>query len=315
MAKRPVDVAQLAAVDPAQAAGSLSETRSVTLTGRRARVAPRPVIGHADPGRLSGGTGRGEAAGAASGLAGAAAGGRGAGAGPAGRPGSGGRGTAAVAAAGVRVAAVGRTATAAAVVAGMPYAARIPRSKSRSAGPVWPPAAGLCSLEPPVDRWLARARGGPAPHDGARIVLDPARPRRRPVTVLGGEDSWIHELSPRPAELFCPLAVHRTGRSASQPAGAVFGDPARKVTVRAGMSRVRRCLGPFLEHRPCRFRERTDVELLPPDDPDDPDDLLPPRRHRRYEGSVSSRCREWRGWVTPVAPVGQGFGSRVASSA
>lgn len=66
--------------------------------------------------------------------------------------------------------------------------------------------------------------------------------------------------------------MHRPGRSASQLAEAVFGDPARKVTVRAEMSRIRRYLGPFLEHRPYRFCEGTDVELLLPDDPAD---LLP----------------------------------------
>ncbi|WP_281155523.1 hypothetical protein [Streptomyces sp. HYC2] len=44
------------------------------------------------------------------------------------------------------------------------------------------------------------------------------------------------------------------------------------------MSRYDAVRAPFLEHRPYRFRERTDVELLLPDtpyDPDDPDSLLP----------------------------------------
>jgi hypothetical protein len=68
------------------------------------------------------------------------------------------------------------------------------------------------------------------------------------------------------------LAVHRSGRSASGLAGDVFGDPARTVTVRAEMSRVRRYLGAFLEHRPYRFAEDAEVEVLLPDDPRD---LLP----------------------------------------
>ncbi|MFB7732969.1 hypothetical protein ACFC08_00940 [Streptomyces sp. NPDC056112] len=38
MAKRPVDVAQVATVGPAQAALVPSETRSATLAGQRARV-------------------------------------------------------------------------------------------------------------------------------------------------------------------------------------------------------------------------------------------------------------------------------------
>ncbi|MFI1290378.1 hypothetical protein ACH4VM_18130 [Streptomyces sp. NPDC020792] len=65
MAKTPVDVAQLAALGPTQAARVRSEARSATLAGQRAWVAPRRVIGHAGLGRLGGGTGRGEAAGAA----------------------------------------------------------------------------------------------------------------------------------------------------------------------------------------------------------------------------------------------------------
>ncbi|MFB7458430.1 GAF domain-containing protein [Streptomyces sp. NPDC056188] len=159
-----------------------------------------------------------------------------------------------------------------AAVTGMPYTPRVPLPKSPSAGPVWLPEIGLCSLEPPADGWLVRAGAEPAPYEGARIVLDLTRPRRCSVTVLGDGDSWAHELGPLHAELLYLLAVHRSGRSASQLAGAVFGDPARKVTVRSEMSRVRRCLGAFLEHRPYRFREDTAVELLLPGDPDD---LLP----------------------------------------
>jgi hypothetical protein len=38
------------------------------------------------------------------------------------------------------------------------------------------------------------------------------------------------------------------------------------------MSRIRRYLGAFLDHRPYRFREDAEVEVLLPDDPAD---LLP----------------------------------------
>ncbi|MET9972251.1 GAF domain-containing protein, partial [Streptomyces sp. NPDC006356] len=44
MAHSPTDVTQLAAVDAARAARVLSEVRAATLSGRRAPVAPRPVI-------------------------------------------------------------------------------------------------------------------------------------------------------------------------------------------------------------------------------------------------------------------------------
>jgi hypothetical protein len=92
------------------------------------------------------------------------------------------------------------------------------------------------------------------------------------VEVSGGAGSWTRELSPRHAELLYLLAVHRAGRSAAGLAQDVFGDPARTVTVRAEMSRIRRYLGGLLEHRPYRFAEDAEVDVLLPDDPRD---LLP----------------------------------------
>ena len=159
-----------------------------------------------------------------------------------------------------------------AAVAGMPYARRIALPKSPSPGSRWLPSLGLCTLEPLAGGWLVRAGDDPLPHGSARVVLDLARPRRWSVTVSGPAGSWTQELSPRHAELLYLLAVHRAGRSAAGLAGDVFGDPDRRVTVRAEMSRVRRYLGGFLEHRPYRFREDAEVEMLLPDDPRD---LLP----------------------------------------
>ncbi|GGX82445.1 GAF domain-containing protein [Streptomyces anandii] len=154
-----------------------------------------------------------------------------------------------------------------AAVSGMPYTARFALPKSPSAGRRWLPAVGLCALEPLAGGWLIRADEEPAPHDAARVVLDLSRSRRWSVTVSGPAGSWTHELSPRHAELLYLLAVHRGGRSAAALAGEVFGDPARRVTVRAEMSRVRRYLGALLEHRPYRFAENADVDVVLPDDP------------------------------------------------
>ncbi|MFC4498195.1 MULTISPECIES: GAF domain-containing protein [Streptomyces] len=162
-----------------------------------------------------------------------------------------------------------------AAVTGMPYVSRIALPKSPSAGRRWLPALGLCTVEPLSGGWLLRAGDEAAagvPRDATRIVLDLSRPRRWSVTVAGGAGTWSHELSPRHAELLCLLAVHRGGRSASGLAEDMFGDPARTVTVRAEMSRVRRYLGAFLEHRPYRFCEEADVEIL---SPADRADLLP----------------------------------------
>lgn len=155
-----------------------------------------------------------------------------------------------------------------AAVSGMPYARRVALPKSLSAGPRRLPALGLCSVEPLAGGWLVRASADePVPRGPARIVLDLRQARRWSVQVLGGAGSWTRELSPRHAELLYLLAVHRSGRSASGLAGDVFGDPGRTVTVRAEMSRVRRYLGVLLEHRPYRFAESAEVEVLLPDDP------------------------------------------------
>ena len=159
-----------------------------------------------------------------------------------------------------------------AAVTGMPYTSRIALPKSLTAGRRWLPPLGLCSVEPLAEGWLVRATDEPVPRGATRIVLDLTQPRRWSVTVSGSAGSWSHELSPRHAELLYLLALHRSGRSAAGLAEEVFGDPARTVTVRAEMSRVRRYLGGLLEHRPYRFAEDAEVELLLPADPRD---LLP----------------------------------------
>ncbi|MGA5708986.1 GAF domain-containing protein [Streptomyces cellulosae] len=155
-----------------------------------------------------------------------------------------------------------------AAVTGMPYTERLALPKSVSAGRRWLPALGRCSLEPLAGGWLVRAEEEPAARPGARIVLDLGGPRRF-VRVSDGAGVWSHELSPRHAELLYLLAVHRAGRSAADLARDVFGDPARTVTVRAEMSRVRRYLGALLEHRPYRFTESAEVEVVLPDSPGD----------------------------------------------
>ncbi len=168
-----------------------------------------------------------------------------------------------------------------AAVTGMPYTERLALPKSVSAGIRWLPALGRCSLEPLAGGWLVRAADEPVTRAGTRIVLDLRQPRRWSVDVSGGAGSWARELSPRHAELLYLLAVHRTGRSAAALAGDVFGDPARTVTVRAEMSRIRRYLGGLLEHRPYRFAENVEVDVLLPDDPHD---LLPHSRAPTRDG-------------------------------
>ncbi|MGV9455148.1 GAF domain-containing protein [Streptomyces sp. NPDC003635] len=159
-----------------------------------------------------------------------------------------------------------------AAVTGMPYTNRITVPKSLAAGRRWLPPLGLCAVEPLAEGWLLRPADEPMSRAGTRIVLDLSQPRRWSLTVTGEAGAWSHELSPRHAELLYLLALDRGGRSAAGLAEAMFGDAGRTVTVRAEMSRVRRYLGGLLEHRPYRFCEGAEVEVLLPEDPRD---LLP----------------------------------------
>ncbi|MGP4050705.1 GAF domain-containing protein [Streptomyces sp. 2A115] len=178
-----------------------------------------------------------------------------------------------------------------AAVTGMPHLDRLALPRTVGADRIWLPALGPCSVEPLPGGWLVRVSDEPAPRDATRIVLDLGQPRRWSVSVTGGAGTWTHELSPRHAELLYLLALHRTGRSASGLADDMFGDPARRVTVRAEMSRVRRYLGPVLEHRPYRFREDAEVQVTLPTDPLD---LLP-------HSTAPAILRAWES-----APLGRG---------
>ncbi|MCZ9343208.1 transcriptional regulator, partial [Streptomyces sp. TRM76130] len=126
-----------------------------------------------------------------------------------------------------------------AAVTGVPYTERVALPGSLPARVPSLPPLGACVVEPLGDGWLVRAAEEPASRRATRIVLDLGKPRGWSVRVHSDADSWTHELSPRHAELLYLLAVHRSGRSAAGLAEDMFGDPARTVTVRAELSRVR----------------------------------------------------------------------------
>ncbi|MFF7590879.1 GAF domain-containing protein [Kitasatospora purpeofusca] len=194
-----------------------------------------------------------------------------------------------------------------AAAAGLPPPARLrlPAEGWSTAAVHWLPSLGECVIEPLADGWLVRpvplrsSTAAPAedlagPHgpegpgapdgpggcggllaeqaEGARVRLDLRRPGSPALSVHGAAGSWSHSLSPRHAELLLLLATERNGLSAAQLADALFGDPARTVTVRAELSRLRRHLGGLLAHRPYRFAESVLVGVA---GPEDPYDLLP----------------------------------------
>jgi hypothetical protein len=125
-------------------------------------------------------------------------------------------------------------------------------------GAAWLPAYGNCAIEPLPGGWLVRIADEKLP--AAKVVLDVSSPRLATMTVSGVSGTWTHNLSPRHAEMLYILARYRDGRSAAELAMDLFGDPARTVTVRAEMSRLRRHFGGILSHRPYRFAE--DIELV-----------------------------------------------------
>ncbi|WP_282793038.1 GAF domain-containing protein [Streptomyces sp. CC224B] len=155
-----------------------------------------------------------------------------------------------------------------AAVTGMPPVDRVTLPKALADGRTWLPSLGRCAVAPLPGGWLLRVEDEADPASaGARVVVDVSGPRRWTVTVTGSAGCWTHELSPRHAELLFLLATHRAGRSAAGLAADLFGDPGRTVTVRAELSRVRRYLGGLVAHRPYRFHEEADVDLVLPEDP------------------------------------------------
>ncbi|MEO3762088.1 GAF domain-containing protein [Streptomyces sp. B8F3] len=161
----------------------------------------------------------------------------------------------------------------AAAATGMVPPERVALPKSPAAGACVLPGLGRCGLEPlPGGGWLVRVEPEGTARAPTRVVLDLTRPSSPCLAVLGGAGRWSQQVSPRHAELLYLLAVHRDGFSSTALADALFGDPGRTVTVRAELSRLRRKLGGLLAHRPYRFSDEIDVQLLLPARPAD---LLP----------------------------------------
>ncbi|MDX6355236.1 MAG: hypothetical protein QOF98_2139, partial [Streptomyces sp.] len=151
-----------------------------------------------------------------------------------------------------------------AAVTGMTPTDRIALPSAVRAGQVWLPSLGLCSVEPLPGGWLIRVTGRERAPGASKVRLDVSRPRNWMVTVSSAAGSWAQQLSPRHAELLFVLAVHRAGRTAAELAADLFGDASRAVTVRAELSRLRRNLSGILAHRPYRFADGVEVELIRP---------------------------------------------------
>ncbi|MFI8197147.1 GAF domain-containing protein [Streptomyces sp. NPDC085942] len=152
-----------------------------------------------------------------------------------------------------------------AAVTGMAPVDRLPLPKSLRPGRVWLSSLGMCRVEPLPGGWLVQVGEGAAGETPRRVVLDLSRPRALAVRLTGPLGDRTQRLSPRHAELLFALAAHREGRTASELARDLFGDATRTVTVRAEVSRLRRQLAEVLAHRPYRFADGVEVEVVRPE--------------------------------------------------
>ncbi|MBT0568229.1 GAF domain-containing protein [Williamsia sp. CHRR-6] len=135
-------------------------------------------------------------------------------------------------------------------------------------GRVYVPTLGLCDVEPLPGGWLVapvRSTDVVAHMSRRQIRIDLSDTSRPLVCVDGAIGSWTHEPTPRHAEILYLLATHRDGRTASQMAADLFGDPTRTVTVRAELSRLRKQLTGMLLSSPYRFVDDVDVDVRLPE--------------------------------------------------
>lgn len=150
-----------------------------------------------------------------------------------------------------------------ALATGIDAPARVALPAAMAAGAVWLPTLGQVLADPLPGGWLLRLRGEAPSPTGLELDLT-AEPS---VRVTGEAGSWARRLSPRHAEILLSLvAASPGGRTAAELAGDLFADPARVVTVRAEMSRLRRVLGSLLLAQPYRIAPSVTARLVLPDD-------------------------------------------------
>ena len=137
--------------------------------------------------------------------------------------------------------------------------ARVPLPEGLAVGPTWLPTLGPATAEAVPGGWLLRLDGGATP-GASQLVLDLTGDAPT-VTVSGPSGTWTQRPSPRHTELLVALVRHPEGRSARELAADLFADDTRVVTVRAELSRLRRSLGPVLEHQPYRLSSSVEARL------------------------------------------------------
>lgn len=153
-----------------------------------------------------------------------------------------------------------------AAVDALPPHKRILLPEELAPGRVWLTPLGMCDVEVLPGGWLVRlVEDGPAPAL-TTTSLDLSDPDAPALEMAGEFGSWRCGISLRHAEILLVLALHSGGRSASELACDLYGDPSRVVTVRAEFSRLRKQFGGLLAAQPYRFAGRVDVAVRYPRD-------------------------------------------------
>lgn len=160
--------------------------------------------------------------------------------------------------------------------------ARVALPTGFGGGEAWVAGFGLVTAEPVPGGWLLCAESDAADEAISSICLDLSSRVPR-ATLAGPSGTWDHSLTPRHGEILLSLMLHREGRSASELADDLFGDPTRTVTVRAEMSRLRKVLGTVLSHRPYRIAHDVGAHLVEPLD-----------RSTALDGSSAPVVTRWR---------------------
>ncbi|MCW2825787.1 MAG: diguanylate cyclase [Aeromicrobium sp.] len=155
-------------------------------------------------------------------------------------------------------------------------------------GDAWVAGFGLVSSEPLPGGWLLRLVDDNAAEFPTEVTLDLSAGAPT-VTLYAAGVRWTHDLSPRHGEILLALLLHPRGRSASELAEDLFGDPARTVTVRAEVSRLRKVMGSVIGHRPYRIAPDVRATLVEPVD-----------RAAVLMGSSAPVVSRWRNAVTPA---------------
>lgn len=145
-----------------------------------------------------------------------------------------------------------------AATSGLALVDRIALARDAAPGPAHLPSLGSTVLEPLPGGWLVRIVDDDEAGQATTVTLDLGA-RESSLTVSGSSGTWTRQLTPRHAEMLAVLANRPEGTSAAELARDLYGDPARTVSVRAEMSRLRRHFGGVLARQPYRFADDIQV--------------------------------------------------------